>query len=224
MQARALTMGQAALLKKEGAMSALLRVALACLPWPEATPAKERTEVSGLLRHVWAKGVTLRAAPDARAPELLNLPRGSTVLLPDDAAPPVAHRAAATRHGVCVALDGHWCEVVAQGRRGWVFDGCLSRYPAPGQCDAQALAYAAQVFGAAGGTAVKHKWLLEEHAGAAEVYWTRVSFDGSGKHMSMAGQGATESLAAEGMPLTFNEALLWWLHFHRADAAALHQG
>jgi hypothetical protein len=213
-------MGGTASQKKEGTMSVLLRIALACLPWPEAAPVQEIAEAAGPVRHVWANGLVLKAAPDARAPELLHLPRGTTVVLPFDAATPVTHRAVAARHGVCVALEGHWREALAQGRRGWVFDGCLSRYPTPGDCDAEDLAYAARVFGAAEAGVLgreTRKWILAEHAGAAEIYWTRVAFAASGERMKMSGQGATENLAVEGMPLTFNEALLWWLHFHRAD-------
>jgi hypothetical protein len=136
-------------------------------------------------------------------------------MLVSDSAAPVAHRAAAARRGVCVALEGHWREALADGKRGWVFDGCLSRYPAPHACGPDELAYAARVFGAVGKGAPR-KWRLADNAGAAEVYWTRVTFDDSGEHMKMAGQGATDNLTTEGMPLTFNEALLWWLHFQAA--------
>ena len=47
MQARALVMGRAAPQKKEGAMSALLRVALACLPRSETVPDRDTAEATG---------------------------------------------------------------------------------------------------------------------------------------------------------------------------------
>ncbi|HEX8956115.1 MAG TPA: hypothetical protein VF798_07575 [Burkholderiaceae bacterium] len=222
MQARALALGRQSLAapqRKEGVMSAMLRIALAWLPWSVATKAGHADVAAGQVRHVWAKDLVLRAAPDARSRALTDLPRGTTVVLAIDAETPVAHRATAVRHGICVTLDGHWREVVALGRRGWVFDGCLSRYPAPEACHPEELTYAARVFGVPGHASegVRRRWKLAEHAGAAEIFWTRVAFDTSGKRMAMDGQGATENLATEGMPLTFNEAVLWWLYFHRAD-------
>ncbi|HEX7642887.1 MAG TPA: hypothetical protein VF472_11830 [Burkholderiaceae bacterium] len=225
MQARALALGRQSLAApqgKKGIMSAMLRIALAWLPWTAATKVRHADVAAGQVRHVWAKDLVLRAAPDARSRALANLPRGTTVVLPVDAETPVAHRATAVRHGTCVTLDGHWREVLAQGQRGWVFDGCLSRYPAPEACHADELAYAARVFGIPGhmGEVAKRKWKLAEHAGAAEIFWTRVRFDTSDKRTAMDGQGATENLATEGMPLTFNEAVLWWLHFRRADDAS----
>ena len=196
-------------------MPAVLRIALACLPWPGNAKAHKVLAGTGQVRHVWAKDLVLRAAPDSRSRVLAALPRGTALVLPPDAETPVAHRATAVRHGICVTLSGHWCEVLAFGQRGWVFDGCLSRYPAPDACDTEELAYAARVFGL-GNDSPGRKWKLAEPAGAAEIYWTRVAFDISGGCMEMDGQGATDSLANEGMPLTFNEAVLWWLHFQSA--------
>jgi hypothetical protein len=225
--------------RKRGSFLGVLSVMLACLTG--MLPAASHAEAVGEVRYVWADTLLLRAAPEGR--EVARLPYGAKVVLLRDAAAPVPHRETlATLRGgsehqqADIVLDGHWRRAQALGKEGWVFDGYLSRYPAPGgktapsPYDDEEIAYAAQVFGvahawrwkngdAARGAAyqvMRRKWTLDENPDAAEVYWTRVEFKqgGAAELGRIVGNGSSENLALEGMPLTFNEALLWWRHFN----------
>lgn len=228
--------------KKERPMQSIVKLLLICFAAVLPAAAQAQAEPAGEARYVWASNLIMRATPDAKGKEVARLPYGTKVLVPADAAPPVAHRetlttlhASAAHPAADVVLDGNWRQVQAQGKAGWVFDGWLSRYPAPGNAkspeayDDAEIAYAAQVFGVAHAwqwkngdgkksdayRVMRRKWKLDENKGASEIYWTRVEFKlgGAAEMGRIMGDGATENLALEGMPLTFNEALLWWHHF-----------
>lgn len=198
---------------------------------------------AGEIRYVWASKLALRKEPDRKGDEIARLPYGTKVTLLQDSEKPLPHhetvaklRASSEHPGIDVTLDGVWRHVEAAGQEGWLFDGYLSRYPAPVDAkgeipfDDDEVAYAAQVFGTAHSwqwkkgdskksesyKLMRRQWKLDENTDADEINWARVEFKsgGSAEISTILGNGSSCNLDLTGLPLTFNESLLWWLHFH----------
>lgn len=210
--------------------------ALLCLA--AAAQAQSSSEV----RYVWASKLILRTAPGARSAEIVRLPYGAKVALLPSPAPLLAHkeivgqlRASQAHHAADITLDGYWRQIDAAGKQGWVFDGYLSRYPAPGpdksmgDFDDEEMLYAARIVGVArswqwqkrdGKSAPSYKvmrqyWKLDDDFNPTDIYWTRAEYKlgGSAEYGLIMGDMTSSMLTFKGLPLTFNEALLWQLHF-----------
>jgi hypothetical protein len=101
-------------------------------PAPSATSSATPSST----RYVWANSLSLRAQADGKSAALTKIPYGAALNLSDAGDAPVPHSEVFgkyTAHGknIAVMLDGAWRKVHWQDKDGWVFDGYLSRYPAP---------------------------------------------------------------------------------------------
>lgn len=215
-----------------------------------AIPKLASAETALGIRYVWASKLVLRTAPDRKSDEVARLSYGMQVTLLEDSPrsqiyrEKVAKLHASGEHPASeVTLDGYWRHVAAAGKEGWVFDGYLSRYPAPVEGSSQLtfgddeIAYAAQVFGVAHSwqwkkgdgknsesyKIMRRQWKLDENTEASEINWSRVEFKlgGSAEISTIVGNGSSSNLAFVGLPLTFNESLLWWLHFHPFEGSGI---
>jgi len=201
-------------------------------------------------RFVWAGKLILRSQPDSKSAEIGRVPYGAKVVLQPDAAPLIRHQeilftlqngATAKAGSGNVILDGNWRHVHYQEQDGWLFDGYLSRYPAPpvssGENDAIELEHAKRVFG----DKASFKWvkgeskvtdsyrLLQKHGAfcplswcsrdvqksASEYTWQYTEFKQGGTYesVSLYDGGGAGNIDFKNLPLTFNEALLWLRRF-----------
>ena len=195
-------------------------------------------------RYVWVSSLIVRAEPDAKAAAVAKLPYGSEVTL--------FAETGASRHEVLfklakngnspadeVALDGQWHRIHAAGGDGWVFDGYLSRYPAPtviadkNRDDQDGrVEFAKRVFGVkeaykwSGGGAkmtadyrmMRTRTKLKDKEINDEVSWEYVVFDNGGSYEMFNhrpdGGMYLSNIDFKSLPLTYSEALLWLKQFH----------
>lgn len=215
-----------------------------------AVPLASTAATTSETRYVWASKLVLRKDPSRKSDEVASLPYGAQVTLLQDPQglnfyrERVAKLRASGDHPASdVTLDGYWRQVKVADKEGWVFDGYLSRYPAPGEekgqfpFDDDEIAYAAQVFGIAHSwqwkkgdekkgesyKVMRRQWKLDENTEADEVRWARIEFKlgGSAEVSTIVGNGSSSNLALANLPLTFHESLLWWLHFHRFEGTGI---
>ena len=202
-----------------------------------------QAQTASEIRYVWASKLILRTEPDARSAEIARLAYGAKVALLAPPAQMVAHkenvgklRSGQDHPAADITLDGYWRQIDAAGKQGWVFDGYLSRYPVPGPdksasyFDDEEMLYAARIFGVARSwrwqksdgkkspsyQVMRQHWKLDDDFNPAEIYWVRAEYKlgGSAEYGLIMGEMTSSTLTFKGLPLTFNEALLWQLHFH----------
>lgn len=201
--------------------------------------------VSGTTRYVWAKNLVVRAAPDSGSAEVGKLPLGTAVILVPATGPSISHQdialklaASAESPAADVTLDGNWQRVRTPQYEGWVFDGYLSRYPAPilaedrskREEDAE-LNFAKRLFGVklaqtwktgnskktADYAAMRQRSKLTSKELAGDVSWAYVEFQRGGSYEALAHQANgdmyTSSVDFKDVPMSFNEAVLWLRQF-----------
>lgn len=159
-------------------MRRLIRIFACALPILLCAPhlsfaTDNASTASSMTRYVWANSLFLREQADGKSAQLAKIPYGAALTLSDAADASIPHSevfAKVTTDGktTTAPLDGAWRKVHWQDKDGWVFDGYLSRYPAPIDTALEAerkadqdypsidLLYARHTFGA--GSGAKMAW------------------------------------------------------------------
>jgi len=192
-------------------------------------------------RYVWARSLMLRAQPDGKSAQLAKIPYGAALAIGASTDKSVPHSETIGKFtnddktNTVVTIDGAWQKVHWQDKDGWVFDGFLSRFPAPAdKMDADETLFAIKQFGAG----KKWSWndkqsrklpayaemLKTMHAGGYTAdlgktdgwEWTKQEFSGNAYFASYSGynDGSSSGEGYHNLPISFNEAILWAQHFH----------
>lgn len=191
---------------------------------------------SATTRYVWVDKLIIRAQPDSKSAEVARLSLGAEVTLQQDSASLVKRQETIFKlvssetsktPAINVTLDGNWQHVSAQGHDGWVFDGYLSRYPAPRSAKG-AEGADADVAKLICGPAKTQKWklgdskkspayrIMHQHGklekDATEYEWEYDEFQNGCTDETVAQYdgGGDGSSDFKNLPLTFNEALLFY--------------
>lgn len=209
---------------------------------------------SSTTRYVWANSLYLRAQPDDKSAQLAKIPYGTVLNLSNSDAP-VAHTEVFAKYKTkdktnAVMLKAAWQKVHWQDKEGWVFDGYLSRYPAPDASILEArrksfknyvsdeIVYADQIFG----PGRKIEWDLNNDGVKSSAYqtakkymqsvsrdlnppytrnarWINIEWNAGANcnYYLLEDEGGDDALSLKNLPLTFNEALLWEMHFNEIN-------
>jgi hypothetical protein len=217
--------------------------------------ADDGTAKSPSTRYVWANSLFLRAQADGKSTQLAKIPYGAALDFSSDDAS-VAHTEIFAKYAfkgktITVTVDGAWRKAHWQDKDGWVFDGYLSRYPAPNTASFEAwrknfknypsdeIVYADQVFG----PGKRIEWDMKKDGVKSPFYeaakksvhafsqdlsppytnnarWINIEWakGANCNYHILQDEGQEEALYLRSLPLTFNEALLWEMHFNRIDS------
>jgi|GEM_PF-3596147 len=221
-----------------------------------ANAADSTPPTTSTTRYVWANGLFLRTQADSKSAQLAKIPYGATLTLSNDADATVPHSEVflkSTSEGKTstALLDGAWRKVHWQDKDGWVFDGYLSRYPAPDDAALEAESSKSKDGASIDVLYYRHVFGPNPNAASGAMEWNNgdsrksASYKEMCKYLKSIGvkceppaegswgwqqqplaQGATfigyasgdgpgeSAFSYRNMSLTFNEAILWAMHFN----------